>query len=143
VQAKRWLGRGPYRVYRNRREGGVLQVHELAFNDPIPGQTYAYPEFKGYFGDWAWIRLETVDGPIMITNDTGIPFLGLFAPRDGDPPMQTFPATGLAFLEVIPAIGTKFDPPDDLGPQSQTPRVSGVKTGAVVFRFGEPAATNP
>src|SRR5690606_34734644 len=78
VQSKRWLGRGPYRVYRNRLEGGVLNIHELAFNDPIPGQTYAYPEFKGYFREWAWLTLETTDGPFTIINDSGVTYLGLF-----------------------------------------------------------------
>lgn len=135
VRSKRWLGRGPYRVYRNRLEGGVLQVHELEYNDPVPGRDFIYPEFKGYFRDWFWIALETTDGPITIENDSGVPYLGVFQPRDGDPPMQAFPETGIAFLEVIPAIGTKFDPPDVLGPQSQTPHVSGVKTGVVVFHF--------
>ena len=48
--------------------------------------------------------------------------------------MLGFPDTGLAFLEVIPAIGTKFDAPEHLGPQSRTPRVSGVRRGSVELR---------
>ncbi len=138
VKSKQWLGRGPYRVYRNRLEGGVVKVYDLAWNDPVPGQSWAYPEFKGYFRDWQWITLETSDGPITIDRDIGAPYLGLFAPRDGDPPMQAFPETGLAFLDVIPAIGTKFDSPDDMGPQSETPHISGLKTGTVIFHFDAP-----
>jgi hypothetical protein len=135
VQSKRWLGFGPYRVYRNRREGGVLDVHEVAFNDPIPGQTYAYPEFKGYFRDWQWITLQTTSGVLSIQNLSGVPFLGLYGPRDGEPSMLAFPNPGISFLDVIPAIGTKFDDPDDLGPQSQTPKVKGTKAGTIVFKF--------
>jgi hypothetical protein len=135
VKSKRWLGRGPYRVYRNRMEGGVLDVHELAYNDPIPGQTCAYPEFKGSFRDWQWITLTTTEGDITIENASGVPFLGLYASRDGDPPMLTFPDTGIAFLDVIPAMGSKFATPDTTGPQGQTPHVSGVKRGSIVFRF--------
>jgi hypothetical protein len=41
----------------------------------------------------------------------------------------------VAFLDVIPAQGTKFDTPDQLGPQSRTPRVGGVKRGSVDLRF--------
>jgi hypothetical protein len=143
VKSKRWFGRGPYRVYRNRMEGGVLDLHEVAFNDPIPGQSFTYSEFKGYFRDWQWVQLETTEGTISIENASGVPFLGLYAPRDGVPSMLAFPDTGIAFLEVIPAIGTKFDSPDQLGPQSQTPHVSGERTISVTFRFTPPASTKP
>jgi hypothetical protein len=131
---KRWLGRGPYRVYRNRLDGGVLDLHQVAFNDPVPGQSFAYPEFKGYFSDWRWMELGTVGATLTIENGTGVPFVGLFGPRDGEPPMLSFPDTGLAFLNVIPAIGTKFDTPEFLGPQSRTPRVVGVQQGSVDIR---------
>jgi hypothetical protein len=79
--------------------------------------------------------LETAGGTLTVENGSHIPFFGLFGPRDGEPPMLGFPDTGLAFLDVIPAHGTKFDPPDQLGPQSRTPRVSGIKRGSVEFRF--------
>ncbi len=132
---KRWLGRGPYRVYRNRLEGGVFDLHQVAYNDPVPGQSATYPEFKGYFREWRWLQLETADGTLTVENGSHIPFFGLFGPRDGEPPMLGFPETGLAFLDVIPAHGTKFDTPDQLGPQSRTPRVSGAKRGSVGLRF--------
>ncbi|MBE3071669.1 MAG: glycoside hydrolase family 2 [Acidobacteria bacterium] len=132
---KRWLGRGPYRVYRNRLEGGVLDLHEVAYNDPIPGQSADYPEFKGYFGEWQWLQLESAGGSLTVENGSHVPFFGLFGPRDGEPPMLGFPDTGLAFLDVIPAHGTKFDMPDQLGPQSRTPAVSGVTRGSLVLRF--------
>ena len=132
---KRWLGRGPYRVYRNRLEGGLLDLHEVAYNDPIPGQSFDYPEFKGYFRDWQWLELELEGITLTVENGSHIPFFGLFGPRDGEPPMLAFPDTGLAFLDVIPAHGTKFDMPDQLGPQSRTPAVSGVKQGSLVLRL--------
>jgi len=149
VKAKRWLGRGPYRVYQNRLGGGVYDVHTVAYNDPIPGQTYAYPEFKGCFSrDWRWLELETTEGRIVVENNCaaiageidkgalyGRPYLGLFGPKDGDPPMLTMPDVGLAFLDVIPAIGTKFNTPETLGPQSQPRKVNGVRQGSVTFRF--------
>lgn len=132
---KRWLGRGPYRVYRNRLEGGVLDLHQVAYNDPIPGQSATYPEFRGYFREWRWLQLEAADGTLTVENGSHVPFFGLFGPRDGEPPMLGFPDTGLAFLDVIPAQGTKFDTPDQLGPQSRTPKVSGVRRGSIVLRF--------
>jgi len=36
---------------------------------------------------------------------------------------------------VIPAIGTKFNTPETLGPQSQPRKVNGVRQGSVTFRF--------
>ncbi|MBE2215958.1 MAG: glycoside hydrolase family 2 [Opitutaceae bacterium] len=134
VKAKRWLGRGPYRVYRNRMEGVVIDVHEVAFNDPIPGESFTYPEFKGYFREWRWLELDTVDGRLRVENLSGIPFYGLYAPRDGSPSMQAFPDTGLALLEVIPAIGSKFAGPETTGPRGVTPHVRGERSGSVVFR---------
>jgi hypothetical protein len=135
VTSKRWLGRGPYRVYRNRMEGSVFDVHQVAFNDPVPGQSFTYPEFKGYFRDWQWLQLQTDAGRITVQNASGVPFVGLYGPRDGEPSMLAFPDTGLAFLHVIPAQGTKFDTPEFLGPQSRTPSVSGTGRGSVEIRF--------
>jgi hypothetical protein len=72
---------------------------------------------------------------MTIENGSRIPFFGLFGPRDCELPMLGFPDTGLAFLDVIPAHGTKFDSPDQLGPQSRTTRVSGIKRGSIELRF--------
>jgi len=135
IPSKRWLGGGPYRVYRNRLEGTVFDLHQLAWNDPVPGQSFTYPEFKGYFRDWRWLQLETAEGVLTTENLSGIPFHGLYGPRDGEPAMLAFPDTGLSFLDIIPAQGTKFDVPDQLGPQSRTPQVEGARHGSVVFRF--------
>ena len=136
IKSKRWLGRGPYRVWQNRREGGVLDVHSLAFNDPIPGKTYVYPEFKGYFHDWRWLSLETTSGRFTVENAQGaLPFFGLGKPASGYKDMAEWPDMGLAFLDAIPAIGSKFNFPEVYGPQSQPVKISGTKRGSVIFRF--------
>lgn len=46
VISKRWLGAGPYRVWQNRIHGTQYDVWENDYNDPIPGETFTYPEFK-------------------------------------------------------------------------------------------------
>ncbi|ATC64459.1 glycoside hydrolase family 2 [Nibricoccus aquaticus] len=137
LKSKRWLGRGPYRVWQNRQEGGVFDLHEVAFNNPIPGQTYAYPEFKGFFRDWRWLTLETTAGRITVENasDT-VPFFALGKIKSGEKDLITdWPDMGLAFLHAIPAIGTKFDFPELLGPQSQPAKLNGVQRGTLIFRF--------
>jgi hypothetical protein len=107
----------------------------VSWNDPVPGQSFTYPEFKGYFRDWRWLQLEASDAVFVAENVSNVPFFGLYGPRDGEPPMLAFPDTGLAFLDIIPAQGTKFDTPDQLGPQSQTPRTAGSRRGSIIMRF--------
>jgi len=141
VKSKRWLGQGPYRVWRNRLEGGQHGVHEVAFNDSTPGETYAYPEFKGYFRDWDWITLETTAGRLIVepwVSAEHSSFFGLGKPRDGVNGLLDLPDVGLSFLEVIPAMRNKFHTTDQLGPQSATPTVKNGFSGAVVFRFDPP-----
>ncbi len=45
VKGKRWLGNGPYRVWQNRLQGAVYGLWENEYNDPIPGESFTYPEF--------------------------------------------------------------------------------------------------
>jgi hypothetical protein len=136
IKAKRWLGYGPYRVWQNRMEGGVLDIHEVAYNDPVPGESFTYPEFKGFFRDCSWLTLLTDEGRIRI--GVGAPFVGLYKPKDGVGGLVDLPDVGLAFLDVIPAQRNKFHSQDQLGPQSQPQKVSGVRKGSLTFRFDAP-----
>jgi len=129
VASKRWVGKGPYHVWQNRREGGVFGFHETAYNDPIPGETYAYPEFKGYFDAWRWLTLSTASERVTVENIGAVPHFGLFQPKGGVNPVLDLPDVGWSFLHVIPAIGTKFDLPEKIGPQSQTRTLQGVQRG--------------
>ncbi len=141
LKSKRWLGQGPYRVWRNRMEGGQYGMHEIGFNDATPGETCAYPEFKGYFRNWDWVNLETTAGRLIIEPSLSAehaPFFGLGKPRDGVNGLLDLPDVGLSFLEIIPAMRNKFHTTDQLGPQSLTPTAKGGYSGAVVFRFSPP-----
>lgn len=135
VTSKRWVGKGPYRVWQNRREGGVFGFHETTYNDAIPGETYAYPEFKGYFDAWRWLTLATSSERITVENIGAVPHFGLFQPRGGVNPVLELPEVGFSFLHVIPAMGTKFELPDKMGPQSQPRTLRGVQKGEVRFDF--------
>jgi hypothetical protein len=135
VTSKRWVGKGPYRVWQNRREGGVFGFHETTYNDAIPGETYAYPEFKGYFDAWRWLTLATSSERITVENIGAVPHFGLFQPRGGVNPVLELPEVGFSFLHVIPAMGTKFELPDKMGPQSQPRTLRGVQKGELRFDF--------
>jgi hypothetical protein len=45
------------------------------------------------------------------------------------------PPTGIAVLDVIPAMRNKVDATDLIGPQSQVQHVNGVYHGTIHFRF--------
>lgn len=133
VRQKRWVGNGPYRVWQNRLQGGVLDLHEVAYNDAVPGESYNYPEFSGYFSNWQWLTLQTDSGAITVENVSGIPYFGLFGPPGGVRPILQLPDVGLSMLSVIPAMGSKFGRPELFGPQSQPQTLSGSQRGRVLI----------
>jgi hypothetical protein len=135
VTSKRWVGEGPYRAWQNRREGGVFGFHETTYNDPIPGETYAYPEFKGYFDAWRWLTLSTASERVTVENIGAVPYFGLFQPRGGVNPVLELPDVGWSFLHVIPAMGTKFELPEKMGPQSQPRTLTGAQRGELRIDF--------
>lgn len=136
VISKRWLGKGPYRVWQNRIHGTQTNVWENDYNDPIPGESFIYPEFKGYFADWKWASLKTTEGTFSLGNGTEGSYLGIFTPRDGrDALLYTLPESGIAVLKVIPAVRNKVNSTDLVGPSSQAQWVTGPQKGSIFFRF--------
>ncbi len=139
MRSMRFLGQGPYRVWKNRLQGGTLDVWSNKYKNDVPGVTWDFPEFKGYYRDWRWVVFSTEQGDITIVNGTPDLYLGVYRPNDGPFPANTklnVPDTGIALLHGIPAIGTKFDKPEVLGPQSQKNKASGTYRGTVWFHFG-------
>ena len=138
VISKRWLGAGPYRVWQNRIHGTQYDIWENDYNDPIPGETFTYPEFKGYFGDVSWMNIRTKEGTISLTNETPGTYIGIYHPRDGrDRLLYTLPESGISVLNVIPPVRNKVNSTDLCGPSSQPKWVNGPQTGRIVFRFTE------
>ena len=136
VLSKRWLGAGPYRVWQNRIHGTQYDVWENDYNDPIPGETFTYPEFKGYFGSVSWMSIRTKEGTISLTNETPDSYIGVYQPRDGrDRLLYTLPESGISVLNVIPPVRNKVNSTDLCGPSSQPKWVDGPQTGRLVLRF--------
>ncbi len=121
-----WMGRGPYRVWKNRIKGSNIGVWEKEYNNTITGENFnelIYPEFKGYHGNLYWAKFETTESPITIISATPNLYFQLFTPAKpkdirGDV-APSFPDGDISFLYDIPAIGTKFKKAEQLGPQSQ------------------------
>ena len=136
VQSKRWLGDGPYRVWQNRLQGVKFGIWENDYNDPIPGESFNYPEFKGYFSNWKWLTLRTTEGKFSLGNADEHSFLGVYTPRDGrDALLYTLPESGIAVLKVIPAVRNKVNTTDLIGPSSQAKWLSGLQKGSVYLWF--------
>lgn len=136
VISKRWLGDGPYRVWQNRLHGPQYGLWENDYNDPIPGETFTYPEFKGYFAHVTWMNIKTQEGTICIQNETPDSYIGIYQPRDGrDRQLYTFPESGISILNVIPPVRNKVNTTDLCGPSSQPKWVDGQQKGRIVLRF--------
>jgi hypothetical protein len=124
--AVQWMGRGPYRVWKNRLKGSNFGVWEKAYNNTITGESFnelVYPEFKGYRGNLYWAKLETTESDFTVIAETPNLYFRIFTPAK---PQQVaggtyppFPEGDISFLYDIPAIGTKFKQAEQLGPKSQ------------------------
>jgi len=122
----KWMGRGPYRVWKNRIKGSNFGIWEKEYNNTVTGESFnelIYPEFKGYHGNLYWAKLETEESPITIISETPNLYFQLFTPEAPrnisggvNPP---FPEGDISFLYEIPAIGTKFQQANIMGPKGQ------------------------
>lgn len=136
VISKRWLGEGPYRVWQNRIHGTNFGIWENDYNDPIPGESFIYPEFKGYFNNWKWADIRTTEGVISLGNTNESNYLGVYTPRDGrDALLYTIPQSGISVLKVIPAVRNKVNTTDLVGPSSQAQWVTGLQQGSIYLKF--------
>jgi hypothetical protein len=124
VTGMKWEGRGPYRVWKNRLKGQQFGVWHKAYNNTITGESWDYPEFKGYHSELYWVTLENKQSRFTVYTDQPGIFLQMLrpakpvaAPNDNTNP--PFPEGNIGFLNAISPIGTKFQSADKLGPQSQ------------------------
>ena len=136
MRGKQWVGCGPYRVWQNRMEGPQYGYWQTDYNDPVPAESWEYPEFKGYFSGVRWMRLTTAEGAIGIIPDGNCPYVGVYTPRDGrDHILYDLPATGLALLRAIPAVRNKVNTTDLNGPSAQPYLSQGSAHLSATLRF--------
>ncbi|HAR37367.1 MAG: glycosyl transferase family 2 [Bacteroidetes bacterium GWD2_45_23] len=124
VKGVRWLGNGPYRVWKNRLKGVTFNIWEKAYNNTVTGESWDYPEFKGFHANLYAADLSTNEGVLRIVAASDDLFLHLFTPdnpmkRNNDNTLGKFPDGQLSVLNAISPVGTKFKQPKDLGSQSQ------------------------
>ncbi|WP_069659783.1 glycoside hydrolase family 2 protein [Arcticibacter eurypsychrophilus] len=122
ITGVQYLGRGPYRVWKNRMKGGSFNVWHKKYNNTVTGQSWDYPEFKGYYKDLNWVVIENKEHLFKIFTDTPDLFLRLYTPEKpkaagNDNTSPAFPNGDISFLHGINSIGTKFDGAESHGPQ--------------------------
>jgi hypothetical protein len=122
ITGVRYLGKGPYRVWKNRMKGGLFNVWNKKYNNTVTGQSWNYPEFKGYYSDLNWVLIENKQHPFTVFTDTRDLFLRLYSPEKpkaagNNNTSPAFPNGDISFLNGINSIGTKFDGPESHGPQ--------------------------
>ncbi|HRG24512.1 MAG TPA: glycoside hydrolase family 2 TIM barrel-domain containing protein [Chitinophagaceae bacterium] len=151
ILGTRWLGKGPYRQWKNRMAGTPINVWQNIYNNTHTGYAaHIYPEFKGYYGELTWMELSTVEGKLYIASpDTGL-FVRLFdfyALSSANKPHPEIPVGNISFLDCIPPIGTKLATglttnTRVYGPMSELNHLNGSKKRTLHFYFGLPKTTN-
>ena len=142
VTGLKWLGSGPYRVWKNRLRGQKYGVWHKDYNNTVTGESWNYPEFKGYYAKVNWAVFENKESPFTVFTDDKNMFLQVFRParekaalknNNVEPP---FPKGDLGFLQGISAIGTKFKSAEIMGPQGQKNENSGQPINRTIwFQF--------
>lgn len=124
VKGIRWMGKGPYRVWKNRTRGVELGIHQKAYNTTMTGiPSHSYPEFKGYHSNLYWAEIESVDQSFIVASASEDVFLRLFTPDqpdDIDPRLAPpFPSGDISFMQGIPAMGSKTNDSRNMGPSGR------------------------
>lgn len=121
----KWLGRGPYRVWKNRIPGTNYGIWHKDYNNTVTGESYdnlVYPEFKGYHANMYWATFESDTAPFTVYSRTDGIFYRVFTPEEpkgsAKRTMSEFPEGDISFLLDIPAI-CSFKPIEQQGPNSQ------------------------
>ncbi len=120
---------GPYRVYKNRMKGPQFGYWEKDYNNTVTGESWEYPEFKGYYSNFYFAEFVTDDIPFYACTETEDLFLRLFTPEDPEGAYNeytdpVFPEEGdISFMELISPIGTKFKKAEQLGPMGYKNRI--------------------
>ncbi|MBS1520875.1 MAG: glycoside hydrolase family 2 [Bacteroidetes bacterium] len=121
VKGVTYMGDGPYRVWKNRLKGVTLNVWDKAYNNTITGEDSTkliYPEFKGFYSNLYWMKLQTKEQPITIVCNSQDVFMRLFTPTYPKKTYNvapTFPTGDISFMHGIAPIGTKSQKPEKLG----------------------------
>lgn len=144
VIGAKWLGKGPAHLWKNRMQGGVLDVYQRFYNNKLPADnSWGLPQFKGYYPDISWMEFNTVDGKFSVVAKEENLFVRLFSfyGISGPKNYPALPAGDISFLDAIPPIGTKLtmgisNDTWNLGPAGELTKMEQPVKRTLYFYFG-------
>jgi hypothetical protein len=120
IKAVDYMGSGPYRVWKNRLKGTKFGIWHKDYNNTETGESWNYPEFKGYHANMYWCRFVTTGLPFTVYTTNEDLFLRLFTPAWKTDQWHNyepiFPGGDLSFMQGISSIGTKTQRNETTGP---------------------------
>lgn len=120
IKGVSYLGNGPYRVWKNRMKGNALGVWTKLYNNTETGETWNYPEYKGYHSNLYWCEFNTLPSKFTVVTENEDVFLRLFTPAFKDDAwhnyLLNFPSGNISFMQGISAIGNKSQRSETTGP---------------------------
>jgi len=137
VKGVRLLADGPYHVWKNRLQGVTAGLYDKPYNNTITGQTWDYPEFKGFYSGFQAVRIETTSRPLTLVSDDEGLYLRLYTPGRPDyfsrNVQAVFPNGDISVLNCIPPVGTKFSRADQEGPSGAKNHFTGERCRYTVY----------
>ncbi|NLR58552.1 glycoside hydrolase family 2 [Chitinophaga polysaccharea] len=124
VKGMAWIGEGPYRVWKNRLQGQQFGSWYKTYNNTVTGESWEYPEFKGYHAQVHRATFYTTGTPVTFYIGNEGTFLQVFRPlppkgAGNNHTAPAFPEGDIGFMSAISPIGTKFQEASRMGPESQ------------------------
>ena len=121
IKGIQYLGKGPYRVWKNRLKGNQFGVWDKTYNNTETGEIpLVYPEFKGYHANMYWCKFITKNKNFTVVFENEDTFLRLFTPIFKDDQWHNyvplFPSGDISFMQGIPSIGNKTQRAETTGP---------------------------
>jgi hypothetical protein len=120
LEAVDFMGNGPYRVWKNRMKGGTIDIWHKQYNNTETGESWNYPEFKGYYSNLYWCTFFTGKQRFLVATETEDLFLRLFTPAWKTDQWHNyeplFPGGAISFMQGISSIGSKTQRNETTGP---------------------------
>ncbi|WP_346238604.1 glycoside hydrolase family 2 TIM barrel-domain containing protein [Niabella insulamsoli] len=120
IRSVTYMGQGPYRVWKNRLKGGLFGVWQKDYNDTETGESWNYPEFKGYYADFYKGTFNTASQSFEVLTETENLFLRLYGAKWKTDQWHNyepwFPSGDISFMNAIPSIGSRTQTRETTGP---------------------------
>ena len=121
IKAVEYMGKGPYRVWKNRMKGNQFGVWNKAYNNTETGESpWKYPEFKGYHSNMYWCKFIGRLNTFTVYTENEDLFFRLFTPAWKTDQWHNyepiFPSGDISFMQGISSIGSKTQRNETTGP---------------------------